>query len=95
LLQLDSSGSTGKGFLARFEMSLIGGSWDPTTQENRLLTQGRGIYLMKALVDEVRFEEGGAVVYMRNAPNATEKTAGSNFLWLRYDTARMCMQYAR
>jgi hypothetical protein len=26
---------------------------------------GRRIYLMKALMDEVRFEEGGAVVHMR------------------------------
>ena len=44
---------------------------DPTTPENRLLTQGRGIYLMKKLMDEVRFEQGGAVVCMRKAPNAT------------------------
>jgi serine/threonine-protein kinase RsbW len=44
---------------------------DPTTPENRLLTKGRGIYLMKTLMDEVHFEEGGAVVYMRKAPNAT------------------------
>lgn len=38
---------------------------DPTTPENRLFTQGRGIYLMKTLMDEVSFEKGGAVVYMR------------------------------
>jgi serine/threonine-protein kinase RsbW len=41
---------------------------DPTTPGNRLLTYGRGIYLMKALMDEVRFEHGGAVVYMRKNP---------------------------
>ena len=29
---------------------------DPTTPENRLRTFGRGIYLMKALMDEVRSE---------------------------------------
>lgn len=43
---------------------------DPTTLENRLFTQGRGIYLMKTLMDEVRFEQRGAVVYMRKASNA-------------------------
>lgn len=43
---------------------------DPTAPENRLLTQGRGIYLMKTLMDEVRFERRGAVVHMRKASNA-------------------------
>jgi serine/threonine-protein kinase RsbW len=43
---------------------------DPTTPENRLLTQGRGIYLMKTLMDEIRFEQRGAVVFMRKASNA-------------------------
>jgi serine/threonine-protein kinase RsbW len=42
---------------------------DPTTTENRLLAQGRGIYLMKTLMDEVRFEQRGAVVSMRKASN--------------------------
>ena len=42
---------------------------DPTTPENRLVKHGRGIYLMKALMDEVRFEQGGAVVYMRKKLN--------------------------
>ena len=43
---------------------------DPTAPDNRLRTSGRGIYLMKALMDEVRFEQGGALVYMRKKPNA-------------------------
>jgi serine/threonine-protein kinase RsbW len=43
---------------------------DPTTPENRLAKHGRGIYLMKTLMDEIRFEQGGAVVYMRRKPNA-------------------------
>ena len=43
---------------------------DPTTPENRLLTHGRGIYLMKTLMDDVCFEQGGAVVYMHKASNA-------------------------
>lgn len=43
---------------------------DPTTSENLLSTHGRGIYLMKVLMDEVSFEEGGTVVHMRKKPNA-------------------------
>ena len=42
---------------------------DPTTVENRLSTHGRGIYLMKALMDEVSFERGGTVVHMRKKAN--------------------------
>lgn len=43
---------------------------DPTAPWNRLSPRGRGIYLMRALMDEVRFEEGGTVVKMRKEPNA-------------------------
>jgi serine/threonine-protein kinase RsbW len=38
---------------------------DPTAPENLGSDHGRGIYLMKALMDDVRFEEGGVVVRMR------------------------------
>jgi len=38
---------------------------DPTTPENRIFTHGRGIHLMKSLMDDVSFEEGGRVVNMR------------------------------
>ena len=38
---------------------------DPTAPEHRMSTHGRGIYLMRALMDEVSFEEGGTVVCMR------------------------------
>src|SRR5580693_4316905 len=38
---------------------------DPTAPENQGSIHGRGIYLMKALMDEVRFEDGGIVVHMR------------------------------
>jgi serine/threonine-protein kinase RsbW len=38
---------------------------DPTAQENIGSVHGRGIYLIKALMDEVSFEEGGAVVHMK------------------------------
>lgn len=48
---------------------------DPTAQENRLLTHGRGIYLMRTLMDEVCFEQGGTVVHMRKPSNARQ-TAG-------------------
>jgi serine/threonine-protein kinase RsbW len=43
---------------------------DPTLRENLLITHGRGIYLMKTLMDEVSFEEGGAVVMMRKKANS-------------------------
>jgi serine/threonine-protein kinase RsbW len=43
---------------------------DPTAPENRLRTSGRGIYLMKTLMDEVCFEKGGAVVHMCKKSNA-------------------------
>src|SRR5437660_8138206 len=42
---------------------------DPTSHENLLFTHGRGIYLMKTLMDEVLFEENGSVVRMRKNPN--------------------------
>jgi serine/threonine-protein kinase RsbW len=43
---------------------------DPTFLENLLFTHGRGIYLIKTLMDEVSFEKGGAVVIMRKKSNA-------------------------
>jgi len=43
---------------------------DPTASENRMSTHGRGIYLMRALMDEVSFEQGGTVVYMRKSPSS-------------------------
>jgi len=38
---------------------------DPTTPESLASVHGRGIYLMRALMDEVHFEENGVVVHMR------------------------------
>ena len=43
---------------------------DPTVPENITSRYGRGIYLMKALMDEVHFEECGTVVKMRKKSNA-------------------------
>ena len=42
---------------------------DPTSAENIMSLHGRGIYLMRALMDEVWFKEGGAVVHMRKHSN--------------------------
>ena len=49
----------------------IGEVLDPTAPENISSSHGRGIYLMRTLMDEVHFEGGGTVVYMR-------KSAGEN-----------------
>jgi anti-sigma regulatory factor (Ser/Thr protein kinase) len=54
---------------------------DPTALENIVSVHGRGIYLMKALMDEVHFEEGGVVVHMRkSAGPAAAKDAQKNSL---------------
>ena len=38
---------------------------NPTAAEQLESTHGRGVYLMTTLMDEVHFERGGTVVYMR------------------------------
>ena len=38
---------------------------DPTEPQRLLLSHGRGLHLMRALMDEVSFEENGTVVRMR------------------------------
>jgi serine/threonine-protein kinase RsbW len=49
---------------------------DPTAPENIGAVHGRGICLMKALMDDVRFEDGGVVVRMRkSAGQAAAKDA--------------------
>jgi serine/threonine-protein kinase RsbW len=40
---------------------------DPTAPENIRSVHGRGIHVIKSLMDEVRFEEGGAVIHMRKS----------------------------
>jgi serine/threonine-protein kinase RsbW len=47
---------------------------DPTSPDNRLRTHGRGIYLLRTLMDEVDFEQGGSVVHMRKRANAGSDT---------------------
>jgi serine/threonine-protein kinase RsbW len=55
---------------------------DPTASENIGSAHGRGIHVMRALMDEVRFEEGGAVIHMRKsaseAPKLLAKDAREN-----------------
>ena len=55
---------------------------DPTATENIGSVHGRGIHVMKALMDEVRFEDGGAVVHMRKsageAPTQSAKDAAEH-----------------
>jgi serine/threonine-protein kinase RsbW len=52
---------------------------DPTAPENTGSVHGRGIHLMKAFMDEVRFEEGGVVVHMRKSSGqAAAKNARKN-----------------
>jgi serine/threonine-protein kinase RsbW len=46
---------------------------DPTAPENIGSVHGRGIHVMKALMDEVRFEEGGVVVHMRKSVGEAPK----------------------
>jgi len=43
---------------------------DPTSPDNLLRTHGRGIYLIRTLMDEVDFKQGGSVVHMRKNANA-------------------------
>lgn len=46
---------------------------NPTAPENRLLTHGRGVYLMRTSMDEVRYEQSGALVYMRKNANGGQR----------------------
>ena len=48
---------------------------DPTASPNIGFVHGRGIYLMKTLMDDVCFEEGGVVVYTRKSIQAATKGA--------------------
>ena len=48
---------------------------DPTSPSNRQKTHGRGIYLIRTLMDEVDFEQGGSVVHMRKRASASSETA--------------------
>ena len=47
---------------------------DPTSPDNQLRTHGRGIYLMRTVMDEVDFRQGGSVVHMRKKANEDPDT---------------------
>jgi serine/threonine-protein kinase RsbW len=53
---------------------------DPTDPRNLLLPHGRGIYLMRALMDEVYFADNGRVVQMRKRLQNSDRGAGSERL---------------
>lgn len=42
---------------------------DPTTADNLQSEYGRGIFLMRAFMDEISFSDGGTAVHMRKKPN--------------------------
>jgi serine/threonine-protein kinase RsbW len=46
---------------------------DPKAPENIRSLHGRGIHIIKALINEVRFEEGGAVIHMRKSVGEAPK----------------------
>jgi serine/threonine-protein kinase RsbW len=46
---------------------------DPTAPENIGSVHGRGIHVMKALMDHVCFEDGGAVVHMKKSARQAPK----------------------
>jgi serine/threonine-protein kinase RsbW len=48
---------------------------DPTAPENRLFAHGRGIYLMKSLMDEVSFEVGDDGFRVRMRKNSNSATS--------------------
>jgi serine/threonine-protein kinase RsbW len=51
---------------------------DPTTPEHIGSVHGRGIHVMKALMDEVRFEKGGVIVHMRKSVGEASKWLARN-----------------
>jgi serine/threonine-protein kinase RsbW len=48
---------------------------NPLTSENRVRPNGRGIFLIKQLVDEVRFADRGRELRLRKRPHALEAAA--------------------
>jgi len=56
----------------------IGEVPDPTAPENISSSNGRGIYLMRTLMDEVHFEGGGTVVYMRKFARTPSRGGNSD-----------------
>jgi serine/threonine-protein kinase RsbW len=56
---------------------------DPTAIDNIESEHGRGIYLMRALMDEIRFEQGGTELHMRKSgshSNPDRRAGGASFV---------------
>jgi|SRR5580704_6736231 serine/threonine-protein kinase RsbW len=53
---------------------------DPTAPENIQSVHGRGIQVIRALMDEVRFEESGAVIHMRKSATEALKLPAKDVL---------------
>lgn len=49
---------------------------DPTTADNLQSEHGRGIFLMRAFMDEVSFSDGGTAVHMRKKSNVGSAVQG-------------------
>lgn len=47
---------------------------EPTSTQDRLRTCGRGVHVMRASINEVRFDQGDAVLCKPKAPNARPQT---------------------
>ena len=58
----------------------IGSVPDPTAPGRLMSDHGRGIHLMRALMDEVSFEAGGTIVHMRKEPVSFPLSFQPNFL---------------
>lgn len=50
---------------------------DPTSPDNRLRSNGRGIHLIRMLMDEADFEQSGSVLHMRKRANVGSDKAGT------------------
>ena len=48
---------------------------DPLAAENLLAEHGRGIHLMKSVMDDVSFERGGTEIHMRKGPTRKPRIA--------------------
>jgi serine/threonine-protein kinase RsbW len=53
---------------------------DPTAPENIESVHGRGIHVIRALMDEVRFEKRGAVIHMRKSATEAAKLPAKDTL---------------
>jgi serine/threonine-protein kinase RsbW len=53
---------------------------DPLAPERLNVDHGRGIYVMKAMMDEVHFERGGTEIHLRKRPAKDAETVAQPFV---------------